>query len=313
MSVTRRVYDRMPDQVQPVLERGYAMGQPLLRKGQYIADPRLSWQQWKKHLQATETFADEFFARREEYEAYREEFFDGRIEDIIGRAMGEVGQSDWVYDSHRIFDAHQDVCAKLYAYIRTHEPETIVETGVHSGVSTASMLLGLEKNGTGTLYSLDPGTEIVSADGESDVCYSEARFYHRDRPSCTEPGSHAPPEGKSTGWIIPEDLEDRWERTYGRSRQKLPSLLSEAGPVDLFLHDSEHSTAGMMFEFELAWEWLDDSGLLVSHHIDHNDAFRTFVSERNCTADLLSFEPDRYADRPEVYDDPCSCGFAVKD
>jgi hypothetical protein len=48
----------------------------------------------------------------------------------------------------------------------------------------------------------------------------------------------------------------------------------------MFVHDSEHSHPCMMFEYELAFEWLDDGGLLLSDDITWNDAFSVFTDVR---------------------------------
>lgn len=36
----------------------------------------------------------------------------------------------------------------------------------------------------------------------------------------------------------------------------------------------------MMFEYELAYEWLTDSGMILSDDITWNDAFDTFIEVR---------------------------------
>ena len=96
------------------------------------------------------------------------------------------------------------------------------------------------------------------------------------------------PEGESTGWIIPNELRDRWELHLGRSQRVLPKVMTELEGVDVFFHDSEHSEPCMMFEFELAWERLFDDGVLLSDDIYWNNAFTTFSEERGATAGLLS-------------------------
>ena len=60
----------------------------------------------------------------------------------------------------------------------------------------------------------------------------------------------------------------------------MPKLLNEVEDIDLFIHDSEHSTPCMLFEFELAWEHLADGGVLIADDIHWNDAFEEFVSTR---------------------------------
>lgn len=294
MSVAERVYAQMPESMQPVVRKWY-----------YRAHPGLSWRKWKKRDEATDEFVAQFFDEREEYERYREEFFEGRIRDICERAVQEVENGKAIYD------AHQDECAKLYALVRKRRPETVVETGVYSGVSTVSTLLALDRNEIGTLHSLDAGAELLAGGGGSRTGLdgTGTEFYERGRPSCSEAGSHELPPDRDPGWIIPDDLRDPWELTIGRSRRDLPELLADVGEIDLFFHDSEYSTTGMLFEFELAWEWLRNGGVVLSPHVDRNDAFETFAAERDCVHGLSSYE---YLGTSE-YDEPCSCGYVVKE
>ena len=58
-------------------------------------------------------------------------------------------------------------------------------------------------------------------------------------------------------------------------------MLSQAAEVDLFFHDSLHTHAHMMFEFETAWPKLSQGGLLLSHDVHWNGAFRQFAREKD--------------------------------
>jgi hypothetical protein len=107
---------------------------------------------------------------------------------------------------------------------------------------------------------------------------------------------------------VPDDLRDRWEFTAGRSQRRLVELLPSVGTVDLYWHDSEISTSCMLFEFELAWEWLAPDGILLSPHVDRNDAFDVFVGERDCEHGLFDFLYDVGYDD---YDEACSGGYVV--
>jgi hypothetical protein len=318
-TVPRRVYHKMPDSVQTILRRGYSNTrngieqvyhltpeslQPRLEKSYYVVSPNHSWEKKRKEAKATDEFVEQFFDSHDEYQSYKEEFFQGEIRDICERALSEV-EGD-----KRIYDAHKDESANLYALVRKRRPATVVETGVHNGISTVSILLALERNETGTLHSIDAGPEIHSDGEDGDVPAAEAAYYERGRPSCAEPKSHVLPDGKQPGWIIPDELRERWQLTVGRSRRELPALLAEVDDVSLFLHDSEHSTSGMLFEFELTWEWLEPGGVLMSLHVDQNAAFETFVDERECTHGLSSYE--YVGNSNPTYDAPCSSGYAIK-
>lgn len=280
----RKLYQALPRTLQTVAKNGYV-----------LLTPYTSWRKWTR----TEgKFVDAFFEDRAEYEGYAEAFMSGRIVDICGRAAAAADEDVTIWDAHR------EECERLYALVRKLEPDTVVETGVYHGVSTASILVALADNDSGTLHSLDHGSAAL---GDGGTATAEARHMVRERPSCAEPGSHALPPDREPGWIIPEDLRSRWERHRGPSQRELPGLLAELGGVDLFLHDSDHSTATMLFEFELAWEWLRPGGVLASHHIRWNDAFETFVEEHAARHGLMSYT---YVGEHEI---PCSSGYAVKE
>jgi predicted O-methyltransferase YrrM len=125
----------------------------------------------------------------------------------------------------------------LYAVVRVAKPAVMVETGVSSGMSSAHILRALAKNGSGRLYSID-------------------------LPNVQE-GSELP-QGRTTGWIVPDALRDRWNLQLGDTYELLPKLLRSLGHVDVFLHDSDHSYEGMSFEFEQALPKIEPGGLLLS-------------------------------------------------
>lgn len=278
---------------------------PLARKWFYILDPRLSWRKRRKVDRTTESFVEHFFDDRDEFDAYASQFYESDIVDICERASEQVAHERMIYD------AHKDECLKLFALVRKRRPEIIVETGVYHGVSTVSMLLALDANDAGVLYSID---DSYVRDPDEDPLDPEAGpdgidpHRRRARPSCAEAGTHALPPEKEPGWIIPDELRERWRLTRSPVTRELPGLLADLDSIDLFFQDSGHAASSMLFEFELAWEWLRPGGVLVSPHVGWNDAFDTFVAERPCESGLASFD---YNGR-EDYDYPCSMGFAVK-
>jgi predicted O-methyltransferase YrrM len=136
-----------------------------------------------------------------------------------------------------------------YIAIRAFQPERVVETGVANGVSSAYILLALQKNGRGTLYSV----------GLDDPQYL--------------------PVGKPLGWIVPESLRSRWNLLIGDSRGLLPSLLSRLGTTDVFIHDSLHTYDHMLWEYRTAFPFLRPGGLLFSDDAEWNPAFPEFCRE----------------------------------
>lgn len=265
---------------------------PLITKGFHIVSPTASWEHYKERIRARER-TPRFFGGEDEWDRLESEFYEETdIVDVVMAAIEEVG------DEKIVFDAHRGVCARLYAIIRKWQPETVVATGVYSGVATTAMLLALQKNDHGTLYSVDCSSELSPAE--------EASF-ERGRPSCSEVRSHRLPDGKNPGWIIPEGLRDRWELYEGRSRDVLPELVTDVPEVELFYHNSELSTSTTLFEFECVWGRLSDGGFMISPHIDTNDAFEIFVDERDCASGVFYYDY-LYLDE---YDEPCSCGYIV--
>ncbi len=160
----------------------------------------------------------------------------------------------------------------LYVICKLQRPLIAVETGVASGLSSCYMLEAMEENGVGRLISVDmPNYEEVLAktiDG-----------YH--------PVSILP-EGKTSGWLIPEHLKRNWHLIVGRSQDVLERVLSDLEPIDLFVHDSEHTYDCMMYEYRTAWKHLRSGGLLLSDDIDWNDAFFVFASRMRRNPEVIA-------------------------
>jgi len=136
-----------------------------------------------------------------------------------------------------------------YGAVRAFQPKIIVETGVANGVSSAYLLLALQANGHGHLYSI----------------------------GLNEP--HFLPSGRSLGWVVPEELRSRWKLLVGNSQTILPGLLDEIGSTDIFIHDSLHTYEHMLWEFREAYPHLPPGGLLFSDDAQWNSAFLEFAIE----------------------------------
>ena len=134
-----------------------------------------------------------------------------------------------------------------YAAVRALRPAIVVETGVASGVSSAYLLLALQKNQKGTLHSIEIG----------DPAYLPAH--------------------KGPGWIVPDWLRTRWRLHLGDVAAVLPGLLRELEEVDIFIHDSLHTYEQMKFEFELAHPFVRRGGLLLADDALWNSAFGEFA------------------------------------
>jgi len=137
---------------------------------------------------------------------------DRRLQDGIAEkkaAFGKSGRGSWGYG------IGGTAGLVLYILCRRGKPDVVVETGVASGVSSTHILGALEQNQRGRLYSID------------------------------QPGWM----GDLSGWLIPDYLKSRWQLIAGRSSEKLAPLLKTVAPIDVFLHDSDHSYPNMLREF----------------------------------------------------------------
>jgi predicted O-methyltransferase YrrM len=133
----------------------------------------------------------------------------------------------------------------VYYACRALRPQVVVETGVAYGVTSAFILTAMERNGGGRLHSID--LPPLSKAGDAYV------------------GAHV------TG-----DLRPRWQLDRGASRRLLPRILDSLRRVDLFVHDSLHTHANMLWEFETVWPLLTPGGLLVVDDAGDNAAFAEF-------------------------------------
>ena len=149
----------------------------------------------------------------------------------------------------------------LYVLCRALKPTVVVETGVASGMSSSYLLRALDKNGKGKLYSIDVPWHTVTQNW---------------KPHFSEETLTAMPIEKTSGWIIPDFIRSRWELIIGKSTEKLPQLLNNVGPVDVFFHDSEHTYDNMFWEFKTVWPALKKGGILLAHNIEATNAFVDF-------------------------------------
>jgi predicted O-methyltransferase YrrM len=140
----------------------------------------------------------------------------------------------------------------LYLAARVQRPRVAVETGTFNGAGTSFLLAALEANGAGRLLSFD-----VSA--------------ARDALGIPIPA------GRTPGWLVPERLRGRLELVLGDTRRTLAPRLAAEREIELFVHDSLHTTRQMLFEYRAGWRHLARGGLLVSDDVFWNPAFWMFT------------------------------------
>jgi predicted O-methyltransferase YrrM len=138
----------------------------------------------------------------------------------------------------------------------------ILETGVGRGLTTRVLLEALERNGGGRLWSIDlpPLLERQLAE--------------------------------EVGAAVPERLRERWTLLHGSSRRRLPGLLADLGQVDLFLHDSMHTTRNVGFELERVWPALAPGGAALIDDVEKNVATGKFLQARRETASVICRSDD---------------------
>jgi len=133
---------------------------------------------------------------------------------------------------------------ETYVLCRMLKPKVVVETGVEMGISTSFILKALEDNNLGQLYSIE-------------IC----RFL---------------PNGEEVGYIVPTELRHRWKLIIGHSLKVLPALCRQVYPIDIFIHDSEHTYQTMFAEYSIAWPYIGIGKILLSDDTGRNEAFIHF-------------------------------------
>jgi Methyltransferase domain len=160
-----------------------------------------------------------------------------RAQDALDEAVAErrlFGHLDRMHrEVGRLSYVEIDAPLELYAMVRLLRPTHVVEVGVSSGVSSAYLLQALERNGHGTLHSVDLPRPAPKRTG----------------PVAHSFGSWTIPAGRSSGWAVPFALKKRWDLRLGDKKLVLPLLGEELPEVDLFLYDVPHSDPQCFAEF----------------------------------------------------------------
>jgi hypothetical protein len=167
----------------------------------------------------------------------------GVLEDahVHGVSLGRSTYGGW--DDGDCAFAHA-----IWCLIHALAPHKVVETGVAHGVTTRVILEALERLGSGHLWSIDLPALDSGLRG-------------------------------SVAVAVPDSLRERWTYISGTSRQRLPGLLSQIGPIGLFIHDSSHTERNMLFELQRAWPAID-RGAIVADDVQQSRAFARFAQSR---------------------------------
>jgi predicted O-methyltransferase YrrM len=165
----------------------------------------------------------------------------------LGHSLGPESYLGWN-------DGDPELVRAIWCLVRHLKPAVVVETGVGHGFTTRFILEALERNAHGRLFSID----LPPAD---------------------------PAAAAQVGVAVDGFAPGRWQLIRGPSRRELPRLLAALGAVDLFVHDSLHTTRHVTFEVEQIRPRLRPGGFIVIDDIDSNRAFR----------DLAKLHPGDYA------------------
>jgi predicted O-methyltransferase YrrM len=150
-------------------------------------------------------------------------------------------------------------CALLYFLARWVQPESVLETGVASGYSSAALLAALERNGKGHLYS-------------SDFPYLRVRNAERH-----------------IGCLVDPEVRARWTLELRGDRVNVPRLLAGAGRVDLFHYDSDKSYSGRHWVLSRVAPRLSDQAVVVMDDISDNFFFQDWLKVSGWPSLVLHF------------------------
>jgi len=130
-----------------------------------------------------------------------------------------------------------------YAVCRHLAPQNVLETGIANGHSSFFLLQAMKKNGQGALHSVDIADNV--------------------------------------GKLLNDEERENWTLHILGSpqRRSFSKILDSISPLDLFVHDSDHTYGWQMFEYRVAHKALGKHGVLLSDDIDHSYAFVDFCSE----------------------------------
>jgi predicted O-methyltransferase YrrM len=179
----------------------------------------------------------------------------GRVADR-GRRVGRGAYGGWD-------DADRGLAGVVWCLTRHLRPSTVVETGVARGLTTSLILEGLQRNGEGRLWSIDLPPLIQSS------------------------------LAAETGLAVRDDQRQRWTLLRGSSRRLLRGLVAGLGRVDLFVHDSMHTTRNVGFELSTVWPALAPGSIAVVDDVERNRAFASFIGKHPEADALLLAADDR--------------------
>jgi predicted O-methyltransferase YrrM len=139
------------------------------------------------------------------------------------------------------------------------EPSVVVEVGVARGYSSAAILHALAGSGGG------------------------GRLHSIDLPPLDEDAA------AFVGAAVPADLWAGWRLDLGPSHALLPGVAAAEAPIDLFIHDADHSYASQREDLETVWPHLAAGAFVVVDDV-WTTAALDFAARSNAPALLIAGE-----------------------
>ncbi len=162
-----------------------------------------------------------------------------------------------------IHNADPGFARACYLLCRALRPEVAVETGVANGVTSSFILQALQLNGFGELHSIDlapPGTDPALV-----------------------------------GRLVPAELRTSWTLHRGASKDVLPALVGELGPIGLFVHDSRHTYRNVSRELRTVGERMASRAAVVVDDAERHSALQDWAAAAGAATVELVDEPGKPA------------------
>lgn len=152
-----------------------------------------------------------------------------------------AAMSDWL-EYPDWYAIERETSFLYYAVCRHLAPSNVLETGIANGHSTFFLLQAMRKNGKGSLHSVDIADNV--------------------------------------GKLLTEEERADWSLHVltAPQRRSFVRVLDSVSPIDLFVHDSDHTYGWQLFEYRVAWEALSLEGVFLSDDVDHSLAFLDFCA-----------------------------------
>ncbi len=139
------------------------------------------------------------------------------------------------------------------------KPKNVLETGIAYGWSSLAILLALNENKEGVLFS-------------TDMPY--------------------PKRGNEpfVGCVVPSNLRSKWRCLFEPDKYAIPKILHEARNLDLVHYDSDKSFRGRMWAYRQIWKHIVDDGIFISDDVNDNLAFKEFCEELGIVPHIIKYE-----------------------